>query len=126
MEGFLVPIALAVCCVLGICAYARRLRRGGSCCGAHEPPEKRVRPADRDKSRYPYRCALTIDGMTCSNCVRRVENALNSMDGVWCTVDLGRRRALLRLKQRPDERALRGAVRAAGYPVLSIDAGAEG
>lgn len=66
---------------------------------------------------------MTIDGMTCSNCVRRVENALNRLDGVWCTVDLGQRQARLRLKQPADERVLQEAVRQAGYTVLSAQPG---
>ena len=63
---------------------------------------------------------LTIDGMTCSNCSRRVENALNSLDGVWAKVDLGERKADVRLKQAPDNDALRHAVQDVGYTVLSI------
>lgn len=63
---------------------------------------------------------MTIDGMTCSNCSRRVENALNSLDGVWAKVDLGERKADVRLKQAPDNDALRHAVQDVGYTVLSI------
>ena len=66
------------------------------------------------------KATLTIDGMTCSNCSRRVENALNSLDGVWAKVDLGERKADVRLKQAPDNDALRHAVQDVGYTVLSI------
>lgn len=72
------------------------------------------------KDHYPYQVTLTIDGMTCSNCSRRVENALNSLDGVWAKVDLGERKADVRLKQAPDNDALRHAVQDVGYTVLSI------
>lgn len=119
MQTILVTAVLVICCAFGIYTYVQKIRHGG-CCGTHEAPEKRVSVADRDKSHYPFSCILTIDGMTCSNCVRRVENTLNSLDGVWCTVDLGQRQALLHLKQRPDERALREAVRTAGYTVISV------
>lgn len=119
MQTFFIPALLVLCCALGIRAYVRKLRRGG-CCGSREAPEKRVQVPDRDKRHYPYSCTMTIDGMTCSNCVRRVENALNRLDGVWCAVDLGQRQAHLRLKQPADERVLREAVRQAGYTVLSI------
>ena len=57
---------------------------------------------------------LDIDGMTCSNCSRRVENALNGLDGVWAKVDLGAHKATVRLKQEPDEATLRAAVRGRG------------
>lgn len=122
MQTVIIPALLVLCCVLGICAYARKLRHGG-CCGAREAPEKKVRVPDRDKRHYPYSCTMTIDGMTCSNCVRRVENALNRLDGVWCTVDLGQRQARLRLKQPIDGHVLKNAVRQAGYTVLTIQMG---
>ena len=63
---------------------------------------------------------LAIDGMTCSNCVRRVENALNQLDGVWAQVDLSSHQVTVRMKQALSEDTLRDAVRAAGYIVLSI------
>lgn len=119
MQTILATAVLVICCAFGIYTYVQRIRHGG-CCGTHAAPEKRVSVADRDKRHYSYSCTLTIDGMTCSNCVRRVENALNGLDGVWCTVDLGQRKAILRLKQRPDERALREVVRNAGYTVISV------
>ena len=79
--------------------------------------------ADRDKSHYPYETVLTIDGMTCSNCVRRVENALNNLDGVWAQVDLDSRKAIVRTKQVLSEDTLREVVQKAGYLVLSVQPG---
>ena len=63
-----------------------------SCCGT---PEVRTvkKVADTDKSHYPYHYTLSIAGMHCSNCARTVENELNSMEGVWSHVDLGRNEA---------------------------------
>ena len=60
-----------------------------SCCGT--PEVKTVKQVeDTDKSHYPYRYTLSIEGMHCSNCARTVENELNSMEGVWGRVNLGR------------------------------------
>lgn len=39
-------------------------------------------------SHYPYCVQIGIDGMTCNHCKARVENTLNSEDGVWAEVDL--------------------------------------
>ena len=47
-----------------------------------------MRPSDKNKSHYPYEYILVVDGMRCSNCVRRVENALNSVDGFWAKANL--------------------------------------
>lgn len=120
MEKFIAVILLILICIQAVCRYIYRLRRGGGCCSAHEPAEKKVRVTDRDKSHYPHRLILSIDGMTCSGCVRRVENALNRMNGVWAKADLASRQAQVFCKQPPDEAALRRTVREAGYTVLSI------
>ena len=61
----------------------RRLTRGGSCCGGHESAPKKVKPKDRRLSNYSYRYNARVEGMVCANCLRRVENAFNSNDGVY-------------------------------------------
>ena len=120
MATIILSALLALACIYGVYSYVRKLRQGGGCCGEHEPPVKKVKVADRDKSHYPYETVLTIDGMTCSNCVRRVENALNHLDGVWAQVDLGSRKAVVRMKQMLPANTLRETVREAGYTVLSV------
>ncbi|MBQ9060250.1 MAG: heavy-metal-associated domain-containing protein [Firmicutes bacterium] len=63
-----------------------------SCCGG--PEVKTVKKVDdTDESHYPYHYTLSIEGMHCSNCARTVENELNSMDGVWGRVNLGKNEA---------------------------------
>lgn len=98
----------------------RRSRKGGGCCGEHGEAEKRVSVKDRNRAHYPYTAELTIEGMTCENCARRVENALNALDGVWAKVDIGSHRASVRLKEPPEESKLSRAVRDAGYVVSSM------
>ena len=111
---------LVLACIYGGYAYVKKLRAGGGCCGPHEAAEKKVRVADRDKSHYPYTAVLRVDGMTCSNCVRRVENALNRLDGVWAEADLGQETARMRMKRPLEDRVLADAVRDARYRVREI------
>lgn len=120
MGTTIIALIVILICVYGVYSYVRKLRRGGSCCGEQEALEKKVRVEDKDRSHYPYTFVLTIDGMTCSNCVRRVENALNRLQGVWAQVDLGSRTATLYLKQLLPEETLRRAVRETGYTVLEV------
>ena len=56
--------------------------------------------------------------MTCGNCARRVENALNALDGTWAEVDLGEKKAKVLLKNKPDINAMAKAVADEGYTVL--------
>ena len=75
---------------------------------------------ERNKAHYPYTKILKIDGMSCGNCANRVENALNALDGVWASVDLGSQEALVRMKQPTDPELLKNAVRKQGYTVIRI------
>jgi len=94
---------------------ARRLRRGGGCCGEHEGTVRRT--GGRRGGRYVHTAELKIGGMTCANCARRVENALNGLKDVRAAVRIDTRSARVRCAHEPDEAALREAVRQAGYVV---------
>ena len=94
-----------------------RSRKGGGCCGEHESSEKKVTVSDRNKAHYPYAVSLRIGGMTCENCARKVENALNRLDGTWAAVSISSGSAKVLCKMSPDEAAVREAVRSAGYVV---------
>jgi copper chaperone CopZ len=119
MGTAMVLLVLLVICIFAVRSYMKKLSHGGGCCGEHEAMEKKVKVGDRDKSHYPYTVVLKIDGMTCGNCTRRVENALNRMDGTWAEVDLGEQRATVRTKQPANLEQLRQVVQEAGYLVLS-------
>ena len=86
-EAVIIIIAAAVI-VFAAYRTAVRLRKGGGCCGEHEPTEKKLPKRGRGQSDYPYKTDMKITGMTCANCARRVENALNSTEGVQARVDL--------------------------------------
>ena len=98
-----------------------RSRRGGGCCGEHEAAEKKIVAADRNKAHYPFSVSMKIGGMTCENCARKVENAINKQDGVWAKVSISDKTARVLCKTEPDENALREAVRQAGYVVLGVE-----
>ena len=120
MSTLVIVLILIVIVVFGIKSYCKKLSSG--CCGASSgPSEKKMKVKDRDKSHYPYREILSIDGMVCGNCSTRVENALNRLEGVWATVDLAKGQADVRTKTLPDEPALKQAVRNAGYTVYKIE-----
>jgi copper chaperone CopZ len=108
--------------IVGLAVYGtvRRIRHGSSCCGEREPAPKKVRVSDRKASNYPYLYELNVDGMHCSNCARRVENAFNSIEGFWATADVGEKKVKLRTKMAIDETVCRKAVDGAGYTLLTM------
>ena len=113
----LVLIVVAIV-VFGSISYIKKLKKGGDCCPEHEEATKSVKVKDRDKSHYPYEAKLAIDGMSCNNCVRNVENALNALDGTWASVSLEDNMATVLLKNPPDIEKLSKVVADAGYMVL--------
>lgn len=120
MANLIIIAVLAALCGYGVYSYVHKLRHGGGCCGEHEAAPKRVRVEDRDRRHYPYTVLIRVDGMTCGNCARRVENALNRLPGTWAEVDLGERQARVLLKEPPQKDVLDQAVRDAGYLPLSV------
>ena len=59
--------------------------------------------------------------MHCANCARHVENALNSLEGSWATVDLGNKEVKLLRKSKASEQELTSVIAKAGYTMLSIE-----
>jgi copper chaperone CopZ len=115
----IICIILAALVVLSIRHFLKNLRSG--CCGSgSNTATKRIRIQDRDLSHYPYEKILDINGMTCSNCVTHVQNALNSLDGVFSKVDLGKKKAVVRMKSNLSDQLLRKTVAETGYIVGSI------
>ena len=116
--NIIIVLIVAAIVVFGSISYIKKLKKGGDCCPEHEEATKSVKVKDKDKSHYPYEAKLAIDGMSCNNCVRNVENALNALDGTWATVSLEDNMATVLLKNPPDIEKLSKAVADAGYMVL--------
>ena len=55
--------------------------------------------ADKNIRHYNYHYEVAIEGMVCSNCATRVENALNKNDGIYAKVDLEHKKAVIHAKQ---------------------------
>ena len=84
----IICLILIAVCVLAVKGYCKRLSSG--CCGAGSDKVKKVSVRDTRKKHYPYEAYMKINGMTCENCARCVENGLNSLEGVWARVDFGK------------------------------------
>lgn len=117
--------AVVIIVLLGIVALAvygtvRRIRYGSSCCGEKTPPPKKVKVKDRNKASYPFVYRLKVDGMHCANCARRVENAINSLEGCWAVVDLGKKEVTLRTKRETTEQDMSAVIAKAGYIVIAF------
>jgi len=64
---------------------------------------------------------ITIEGMSCQNCVRHVKEALEELAGVQSVnVSLERKIAEIELNQDVDNETIKAAIEEAGYEVTSI------
>ena len=86
--------------------------------GSVEHRESVEKVKDKNEAHFPYTYTLIVDGMHCSNCARRVENALNSKDGVWATVKLENNTVLVRSKSQLEWAELSKTISDTGYTVI--------
>lgn len=116
----LIVAVLAVVAYITIKNYRKQLDEG--CCGAggDAGPGEKVEPADKDESHYPYIADVSIEGMHCDNCVRKVENAVNRIDGAWAKVDLPSNSAKVLLKDKKLQTRVRMAISNNDFTVTSL------
>ncbi len=117
MANAVIFVIVIIAFISGIKSTAMRIENG--CCGGKEA-DKRKKVRDRDKSHYSYRAEIRIDGMKCRNCQIKVENALNSLDGVWAEADAGKKCATVLTKTKMNSERLAAPVCAAGYTVIDV------
>ena len=113
-------IFLLVIGAFAVKSVIHRIRHGSACCGEHDVPDKKIQPADKNKANYSYKYTLAVDGMHCSNCTRHVENALNSIDGVWAIASLEKKTVTVLSKMELEPADLENEVSEAGYTVLAV------
>lgn len=121
MSTAIICAILIIIVIIGIKSYIKKLTSG--CCGSSSQPSvRKIRVKDRDLSHYPYSRILKVDGMSCGSCAARVENGLNSLDGVWARVNLEKEEVLVYMKQEYGDSELKQAVKDAGYVVYGVQA----
>lgn len=104
---------LVICCFVGVRSTIKRVAHG--CCGSGGDAVQRIKPADTDLTHYPYTYRIEVEGMTCGECRKRVENAFNAMDGVYAVVNLKKKLAEIHTKQELPEDEIRRTIYRVGY-----------
>lgn len=64
---------------------------------------------------------MNINGMSCGHCKATVEKILNGFDGVYATVDLDKKCAVMEVSGPIDEKAMMDAVNEAGFEAISVE-----
>ena len=91
MVNAIIILIIIVLVSVAVWRIYNTVRYGGSCCGSGGAMEKRIRVKDRNRANYPFSYVLKVEGMVCSGCVRKVENAINSDGELWAVADLERK-----------------------------------
>ena len=121
MSTLIICLILLVIIALAVKSIIHRIKHGSACCGERDAAPKKIIINDKNKSHYPFEYIIKIDGMHCSNCVRFVENALNSEKGLWATVNLEKKEARILAKTQMKQKFLDKIVLNAGYTPLSFE-----
>lgn len=116
MENYIIVGILLVIIVVAILRTKKHFK-GGGCCGSGSSTirsrKKLTAPKLGEKT-------MVIDGMHCENCEVRVENGLNRLDGVACTVSWKKKTAVVSYSEEVSDDLLRQTVEKMGYTVTEI------
>lgn len=117
MATLFIGVLLLAILFLAIRSTIRTIRFG--CCGSADCNDISEKKQANDHKHYHYKKVLEIEGMTCGHCIRRVQNRLNALDGVYATVTLGK--ATVLMERKLSDCTLREAISGSGYIVSKID-----
>ena len=117
MGGTILVICILLLIVVGaVISSAKHFKGEGGCCGGGSVKVK----GDKIKNVVAVK-TIYIEGMHCSSCSSRVQNALNSMDQVNAKVDLKKQQAAVKLGRNVSDEELKRCVERCGYTVRSIE-----
>lgn len=120
MANAIIIIILAALVSLGVWRIYRTVRFGSSCCGSGGSVDKKIRVKDRNKANYPYTYKLRVDGMVCSGCVRKVENAFNSEGDLWAKADLEHKIVNVLSKKKMDRDDFTDLLKGTSYTLMEV------
>ena len=114
----IVIIILAVILFFAIKNTIPHFKGEGSCCGGGGKPKRnkpgKIGPVVSQK-------IVKINGMSCEHCYARVQNALNSIEGVNAKVNGSRDCAVIKTDREIDDEKIRFVITDLGYTFVSIE-----
>lgn len=117
ISTIIIFIILVVILFFAIKNSIPHFRGEGGCCGG-SGKEKLVKPAKLENVIETK--VVEIEGMRCENCHRRVQNALNSIEGVNAKVNGEKKQAIVKLGREIADSELEAVINGMGYKVTSV------
>ncbi len=96
----------------------KHVKGEGGCCGGSgdlKPIKKKLEGKKIGEK------VISIEGMHCENCTNRVQERINSIDGVSAKMNLRKKTAVVSFDRNISDEALKQAVEQAGYTVVGIE-----
>ena len=118
ISNIVIIAVLILILAIAIRGTVKHFKGEGACCGGGGSKRKAVKPKKLDKVVSVK--IVKIDGMTCKNCVARVQNALNSVDGISAKVSLGPKTANVKLGRDIADSEISDIISNLGYTVTEI------
>ncbi|MCR5214429.1 MAG: cation transporter [Eubacterium sp.] len=118
VSTIIIVIILVVVLFFAIKNSIPHFKGQGGCCGG-SGKEKLIKPEKIENVNATK--LIHIKGMMCENCNRRVQNALNSLEGVNAKVNGEKAQALVKMEKELEDDVLEKTVTDLGYSVTSIE-----
>lgn len=117
MENYIIAAVLIVVIILCVRSGIKHLRGQGSCCGGstYKARRKKLRTVVCKKT-------IRVEGMSCQNCVNRVMEAVNAIDGASAVVRLNKGLVVVSMDHPIDDGVIEDAIEKAGYHVTKTTA----
>ena len=117
VSSIIIAVILIVTLFFAIKNSIPHFRGEGGCCGG-SCKEKIIKPV-KIKNVIATK-VVHIEGMRCENCHRRVQNALNSIEGVNAKINGDKKQALVKMDRNIDDSQIEKAITGMGYSVTEI------
>ncbi len=117
ITDIIVIAVIAVMMFFAVKSSVKHFKGEGACCGGGGKPVL-IKP--KKPARVIAKKKILIEGMTCDHCAARIQNALNSVDGVCAKVKRNRGLAIVQLGKDIDDEVLRQTITDLGYTVSGI------
>lgn len=118
--AFKVTNVIIIILVLLIVAYGiyksvKHFHGEGECCGGggYKARKKKLKNVER-------RVVFSVEGMSCQNCVNRVMEAINSMDGAAAVVHLNKGEVIISMEREIDDSVFKEAIEQLGFTVTGV------
>lgn len=119
MSTAIICLTLIIICIYSIKSYTKKISHG--CCGGESETIQSIKPKDKNKKNYSYCKKIGIEGMSCQNCQKRIENLFNQKDGCYLDIHLRKNIGFLYSKTILSNDDIINMIQSIGYHVTNIE-----